>query len=129
MDVFNVEGDAPFERWIAPRCDLPQSCHAGDGVEPLQVLKLVALHVVRGMRAWPDQTHVSEQDIPELRKFIQAIAPKPVPQTRDPRITLDFEECSLSLIAQSELVLDTVRFRHHRAELVAEENAPFVSNS
>jgi hypothetical protein len=59
----------------------------------------VPLNVVRRVRAWPDQTHFTAKNVPELRKFIEAVATEKAARASQPGIVFDFEERTFTLVA------------------------------
>src|SRR4029077_15746732 len=67
LDVLEIQRDVRFKRRIAPCLHLPQAGDAGLHVEPPQMLDGVAFVIVEWMRAWPNQAHVAEQYVHQLR--------------------------------------------------------------
>src|SRR5262249_49826758 len=71
--VAQVEADHLVERRAAPTGDLPQSGHAGFGIDDATAMPGPVLRVfVRHGRSWADQGHLAAQHVPELRQLVEA---------------------------------------------------------
>src|SRR2546430_8223365 len=86
LDVLNIQCDVAFKRRITTGRNLPQSGNSGDEIESPQMLEFVLADVINRVRARTDQAHVAEQHIPQLGKFVQAVAPQESSQLRDSRV-------------------------------------------
>src|SRR5947208_10251507 len=106
LDVLNIQCDVAFKRRITPGRNLPQPGNSGNEIESPQMLEFVLADVINRVRARPDQAHVAEQYVPQLRQFVQAVAPKESSQLRDSGVIRDFEKRSLAFVFDAEFVLE-----------------------
>src|SRR5882757_8854585 len=101
MDILDIEVHGGLKGWIPPRCNLPQAGHSRNDVQPRQMLNCISGKIIQRMRPRPHEAHLTFQYVPQLRKFVQTVAPQKSSDSRDSRIIRDFEERSLSLISLS----------------------------
>src|SRR2546423_43451 len=87
-----------------------------------------------GFEKWtrPDQGHLTNKDINQLRKLVEAPAPQQSSQSGRPRVVLDFEQSHITSVIQvRHLHLLQICTFAHRAELehaesLAAETRPFL---
>src|SRR5437763_8984353 len=128
-DVVKIESNVSFERWVLSRCYLPQSGHSRSNVKPREIFNSVAIHIIWRMRAWTHEAHVPDEDIPELRQFIQAVAPQEMANASDSRVLRDFEERARPFISRAKIIFESVRLGNHGAKFVANELLSFASDT
>ena len=81
----------------------------------------VILDGVRDVRTGPNEAHVAEQDVPELRELIQAGAAQECADAGDPRVVRDLVQVAFRPVLQQRPdergVRGRVAVRAHRPEL------------
>ena len=92
-------------------------------------MSAVELYVVRRMRPRPYQTHIANQDTPELRQFVEAVTAEESSDTGDTRVVRDLEERAIALVERSQVILCGVSLRNHRPKLVTDEPASLSSHA
>src|SRR5208337_1574268 len=125
LDVGEIKVHVEFKRWTTARGNLPKTGDAGFYVKAPVVLQFVLADLGDGMRPRPDQAHLPVQHIPELRKFVEAVAAENMADASDSGIVVDFEDRALPLIAGAQILLQVFGVGHHGAKLVATEGAAF----
>jgi hypothetical protein len=68
--IFLVELDIAIERRVQAACDLPQPRDPRGYIQAAKMFKIVAGIFITRCRAWPDQAHLTFQDIPKLGNLI-----------------------------------------------------------
>src|SRR5579864_1003931 len=101
LDVLNVECHAALKRRVLPRSDLPKTGHTGHAVQALEIVIVVGFDVIRRMRPGSYEAHLPTDDVPELGKFVEAIASQESAEAGNTWVLLDFKECTLPLIARA----------------------------
>ena len=94
---------------------------AGDArldVEPVQLALVVLLDLVAERRARPDHRHVAANDVPELRKLVDAQPPQQTARARDASIALVDGEAGPLLLGAD----------HHRPQLQQLEVGPVAAH-
>ena len=81
-----VAGYATDERDVAAPGHLPQAGDAGGDVEALLRPAAALPRLLDPERARPDQAHVAGHDVEDLRQLVEAPAPQPGADARDPRV-------------------------------------------
>src|SRR5580704_8801723 len=66
FDVLEIKPHVGLEGRILARRDLPEPSDARLHFQTPPVVEIVLDVVIERMRTWPDQAHISEQDIPQL---------------------------------------------------------------
>src|SRR6266487_1043554 len=123
LDVAQIEPDRLLPGQIRPAADLPQAGQARLDREPAPHLAAIARGLLRQCRPGPDQGHIPEQHVDELRKLVERPPAQPPADLSDPGIAADLEEHPARLITHGELRLPGVRTHHHGPELVQGERA------
>ena len=77
------------ERRPGPRRHLPEPGDARRDEEPLELMRLEELGLVREARTWADERHVAAQDVQELRQLVQARRRSQRPLRRDDVVALE----------------------------------------
>src|SRR5215204_5252660 len=73
LGVAQVEAHHVVERGTAASGHLPQAGDAGLGVKNAATMPhLVTRYLVGQRRSWADERHLTAQDVPELREFVDA---------------------------------------------------------
>lgn len=143
--IVGIEGYFFFEGIFFPTVDL---CHTTDtwlDREDLVVVLLIGIDFSRLMWTWSDERHVSDEDIDELREFIEGESFEYFSYAHLPRIIRDFiewtftgiifflqgffvlEGCILSWL-HSIGILHTI-FPVHISELIEEKLLPIVPDT
>src|SRR5438552_3990675 len=68
--------------------------------QPPEVMILVAQQVRLEERPRPDERHVADQHVPQLRQLVQAPPPEYASQLRHPRIVRDLEQTRIAGVVQ-----------------------------
>src|SRR5437899_5272728 len=123
LDIGEIEMHVEIERWTVARGDLPESGHPRFHVQASVVVKFVAANFVHRVRPRPHQAHLPAQHIPELRKFVEAVAADEPTETGDSGVIFELEDGAFPLIAVAQSLLQLVGSSGHGAELVAEKAA------
>src|SRR5690242_6607624 len=84
-DIFPVQLHSPLERWITPGRDLPQPGNPRRHIQAREMFNFVGRHVVHRMRSRTHEAHRAIQNIPKLRKFIDAVPSQKTPYPCDSR--------------------------------------------
>src|SRR5208282_343012 len=125
LDVGEIKVHVELERRTVARRNLPETRDAGFHVQAAVVLEFVMIDLVDGMRPRSDQAHFSEQYVPELREFVEAVAADDTADRSNSGVVVKFENWALSLVAVAQLFLEVFGAGHHGAKLVATEAAAF----
>ena len=125
FDVLKIERHIRLERRIAPCGHLPEPRNAGLYVQPPVVLQAILLEIVGGMGPWANETHIAAQNVPELRKFVEAIFSEKPADVGDSRVVLNLEARAGAFVLTAQLSFVFVGFDDHGAKLVAGEGSPF----
>src|SRR5712692_6779812 len=80
-DVVQIEANHVFERDLAPSADLPEAGHPGHRLKSAELPLLVLVDLGWERRSWADQTHVTAQDVEQLRQLIETEAAKEAAHT------------------------------------------------
>ena len=84
LHVRQVEPNRFLPRQIGPATDLPQTGDARADQQPARTWSVVGLHLVAQRRPRPDDTHVLEQHVEELRELVDAVAAQQAADRRSP---------------------------------------------
>src|SRR5450755_398100 len=117
LHVAQVEPFCFFPRQVRPAADLPQAGHAGLNHEPAPHVAAVAGHLLRQGRPGPDQGHVADQHVDELRQLIKRPAAQPGAWAGNPRVPTDLEQDPVRLVMDGKLGFALFGTRHHGPEL------------
>ena len=96
LDIINIEFYLIFEAILIASMDLRHTCDTGLDRQDLILIFFVLFDFSRLVRARSDKRHISDEDIPELWKFIDREFLDYFSDFCDAWIILDFIERSLS---------------------------------
>ena len=85
--------------------------------------RIVVLHLGWDGRPGADEAHVADENIPELREFVDAGAAQEMPERCDARVVLHLEDGAAHLVESLEFRAQHFGIGDHRAELVHREEA------
>src|SRR5207302_3992342 len=93
VDVIEIEPDPILKiAHLIAAADLPETSQSRLHAETAALRGVLEfLHFVERQWTRPDQTHVSDEDVPKLRQLIKTCPPQPAAERRDPRIGFHFE--------------------------------------
>lgn len=128
-DVLEVEGHVGVEGGVAASGDLPEASDAGLHVQAAEMLNVVALVIVEGMRAGANEAHLSLEDVDELGQLVEAEFAEPAAGAGDAGIFLHFEEGTLAFVGCAQLLFAALGVHDHAAELVADEGNAFLADA
>src|SRR5271154_4840329 len=74
-DVFPVQLHGTLKGWIAPRRHLPEPGNSRSYIQTGPMPYFIGCVFVYRVWPWPHQAHIADQNIPQLRKLIEAVAP------------------------------------------------------
>src|SRR5262249_33044871 len=117
VNVLQIQLHPLLERNVAATTHLPQTgdarLHAESPALPVFTEAFIVPHR-QGPRTY--QTHVSDEDVEELRQFVDAGAAQELSDRRDARIILDLEDRSADFVQMLDLLHLLFRIDHHRPE-------------
>ena len=76
-----------MQRKHTPAVDLRKPRDPGLYVELAHVRRPVIANVLRNIRPWSHQRHVTAENVDKIRQLIEACTPQPAPDTGKPRIS------------------------------------------
>ena len=91
--------------------------------------QVVAGHLARQRRPRPDEAHLAEQDVPDLRQLIEAGRSQDPADAGQPRVVGDLEGVALDLVLFLEFGQAGLRVGHHRPELHHLERTPVQADA
>ncbi len=83
------------------------------------------------MRPGTNKAHLPQKNEKEFREFINAIAPQPAPNPRDPWIVFELHERAIrtDVLFRKRMIAHRMRSRNHRAQLEIPEDSPILANA
>src|SRR5215210_6851537 len=97
LDVLPVEEYHILEiENFAPPAHLPESGNSRLRIEPSEMVILVLAEIRLEEGTRPDQRHVSDEHIEDLRQLVQTPASQSPPETGRPWVILDLEEANIA---------------------------------
>ncbi len=126
LQVVHVEPDRFVPGQVGSAGHLPETGDAGFDEHPPAVVP-VAVDLAAQRGSGPDQAHVAEDDVEQLRQFVQAEPPEEPAERGDPRIVLQLEQHHIPgvplLILQ--LVQAGLLVHHLDRNLIIRKTSPF----
>lgn len=111
------------------RRDLPVAAQTRGHIQTLTVILRVLLDLTGQGRAGADNAHVTFQNVPQLREFINTCFADELTHTCDTGIVLDFEDRAIHLIFFQKAIQLCFCIRAHGTELIELERLSVASNS
>src|SRR5579871_6529805 len=93
------------------------------------MVERVAFKVVDWVRPWPDQAHFAAKDIPELRKFIEAVTSQDPAEAGNPGIVGQLEGWAQAFVLATKRLFHTIGIYNHGAEFAAKESSSFLAHA
>lgn len=115
LGIKDIHGDHLAESSLVFTVDLPVARQSGGRVDSFLLPRFVTFKFVWQAWTWPHQTHVSSNNIEELRQFVQTRSTQQTPQGYQPRITSFIELCHWRIVSDQvcEMSLMSLGFRIH----------------
>src|SRR5437588_476904 len=124
VDVKQIKFNPAIEFQAATSFERPQAGQAGSNAQTAALPALVLLDFMGQRWAWPDQRHVSAQDVPKLRQLVQAEHSHRAAYGCTPRIVAHLEYGTVNFIQSFQMWKHFVRIVNHGAEF---EQGEFAS--
>src|SRR5467141_5416749 len=93
------------------------------------MVQVILFVVIQWVRARADETHLSLENVPKLREFVEAVFAHEFPGPGDTRIVMNLKEGPLALVAMAQRFFQFIRVCHHRTQLVALEYASLLTHT
>ena len=135
LPVSDVQLDHSLERGFVFAADLPQTCNARDGIESLTLFNGESFELISQAGPWTNQSHLTSQDVEQLRKLVQTRGSQQPAQWNQARIAESIELCHGDGRAQKLFKMSFMRacvgVHHHGSEFEAlerlsEKSDPFL---
>lgn len=94
LDVHEIVDELVVGRRVVFREDLREAGDAGLDVVTVGVLGIDLAELVNevwAFRSWPDEAHVADEDVPDLRQFVEACGADEASDFRDARVMVGGE--------------------------------------
>jgi len=108
---------------VATSADLPEARHTGTHAQLVTARAAIFAHLLVNDGTRPDEAHLADKHIDQLRKFIEAELAQDSPQRRDPRVVMQlslfFPDSALFGETPEMLFQDPVAIDDHRPEFPA----------
>src|SRR5215831_17670331 len=127
LHVTQVEPFRLVPGQIRPTADLPQAGDARLDRQPAPHMVPVLRHLDGQRRAGPDQRHVAEQDVEQLRKLVQRPPAQPGTGPGDPWVPVQLEQRPIPVVLRQQLRLPRLGVHHHGPELPHAERLPILA--
>src|ERR1700694_5564440 len=108
---------------------LPWSCNALRHCKAAEQLLLHPVTLSRQDRTRADETHITANNVDQLRQFINERTAEQPTNPSDPRISADFEERTTCFVKVQEILKQDISIGYHRAELIEGELETVLSQS
>ena len=96
--IFLVEADIAVEGRVQAACDLPQSRNPWSYIQAAKMFKIIVGIFTTRCRPWPDQAHLTFQDVPKLRNLIDTELAQVSTGTSNAGVVGDFEQDFVSFV-------------------------------
>src|SRR5579864_6635963 len=127
VDVGEVKLHPAIEVELAAAFERPQASHTGAHAQTTPLPRLVLLDLFGQWRSWSDKRHVSAQNVPQLRQFIETGTAQPSAHGSAARIVSDLENRPIYFIQMLKLGTQFFGVVHHRTEFIEGEAPPAES--
>src|SRR5580700_3870089 len=128
LHVPQVEPDRVLVAQVRPAVDLPESGHPGLDIQPAAKFVAVKRGLCGQRGPGPDQGHLAEYHVQELRELVQRSAAQEAADGRDPRVPAHLEQHPVALVQREERLLAQFRVGDHGAELQHRERLPILAH-
>ena len=110
----------------------PFTCQASQArlhAQPSSIPWAISQHFVRYGRPRADKTHLTLQDVEQLRQLVETRTAKPSTERSEPRVVSDFEHRTLQVVEGAQLALAAVGVLHHRSKFIEPEQTSIEANA